>query len=216
MPDQDDTTRASYNRVAGEYALRFGDELAHKPLERSLLDAFAASVTGLICDLGCGPGQAAAYLHARGAEVVGVDLSEAMVEQAQRLHSAIRFIQADMRALPFADASLAGVVALYSLIHLSPAEMPAALLELRRVLRPDGALLVGFHIGDETRHLDQWWGEAVNLDFHFFTTQAMLDWLTAAGFTLRELTQREPYPDIEVQTQRAYILASAPSVPSAR
>ncbi len=216
MPDEDDTTRASYNRVAGEYAQRFGDELAHKPLERGLLDAFAANATGLICDLGCGPGQAAAYLHARGAEVVGVDLSEAMIAQARRLHPAIRFMQADMRTLPFADASLAGVVALYSLIHLPPIEIPAALLELRRALRPGGALLVGFHIGDETRHLDEWWGEAVNLDFHFFTTQAMLGWLTAAGFTPRELTQREPYPDIEVQTQRAYMLASAPSAPSAR
>lgn len=210
MSDEDDTTRVSYNRVAAEYAQRFSDELDHKPVERALLDAFAASTAGQICDLGCGPGQAAAYLHARGAEVVGVDLSEAMIEQARRLHPEIRFLRADMRALPFADGSLAGIVALYSLIHLAPAEIPATLLELRRVLWPGGALLVGFHVGDETRHLDEWWGEPVTLDFHFFTIHAMRDWLTEAGFTLLDLTQREPYPDIEAQTRRAYLLASAP------
>lgn len=210
MSDEDDTTRASYNRVAAEYAQRFSDELDHKPVERALLDAFAANTAGQICDLGCGPGQAAAYLHARGAEVVGVDLSEAMIEQARRLHPEIRFLRADMRALPFADGSLAGIVALYSLIHLAPAEIPATLLELRRVLRPGGALLVGFHVGDETRHLDEWWGEPVTLDFHFFTIHAMRDWLTEAGFALLDLTQRKPYPDIEAQTRRAYLLASAP------
>lgn len=210
MDDQANPTRASYNRVARAYAVRFTDEFDHKPLECKLLSAFVAEMDGLICDLGCGPGQAAAYLHQRGAEVVGVDLSDAMVEQARALHPAMRFMQADMRKLPFADASLAGIVALYSLIHLAPAEIPAALLELRRVLRPGGALLVGFHIGDETRHLDEWWDEPVNLDFHFFAVQAMRDWLTTAGFTIAQVTEREPYPDIEVQTRRAYILAHAP------
>ncbi len=211
MSDQEDATRASYNRVAPQYALHFGDELEHKPLERRLLAAFAASASGLLCDLGCGPGQATAYLRACGAEVVGIDLSDAMIEQARLLHPEMRFVQADMRSLPFADASLAGVVALYSLIHIPPAEIPATLLELRRVLRPDGALLIGFHCGEEVRHVDEWWDEAVNLDFHFFTIQAMRDWLTEAGFAIEAVTERAPYPEVEAQTQRAYILASAPA-----
>lgn len=209
--DQSDPTRMSYNRVAGEYARRMNDELDHKPLDRELLDAFGASAHGLICDLGCGPGHAAAYLRQRGADVVGVDLSDAMVEQARLLHPEIRFLQADMRRLPFEDASLAGVVALYSLIHLAPAEIPAALRELRRVLRPGGALLVSFHCGEETRHFDEWWGERVNLDFHFFTPQHMRDWLTSTGFMDIQVTERQPYPEVEVQTQRAYILAYAPA-----
>jgi SAM-dependent methyltransferase len=210
MSDDDNRTRASYNRVADVYARQFNDELDHKPLERRLLDDVAASATGLLCDLGCGPGHVAAYLHARGAEVVGIDLSDAMVEQARLLHPDVQFVQADMRALPFADGALAGIVALYSLIHLAPTELPAALLELRRVLQPGGSLLIGFHSGEETRHLDEWWGEPVNLDFHFFTTQAMLAWLAEAGFTVDRLIERAPYPDIEAQTQRAYVLASAP------
>ncbi|HZC04055.1 MAG TPA: class I SAM-dependent methyltransferase [Ktedonobacterales bacterium] len=209
MAEQADVTRASYNRVAREYAARFDAELAHKPIERSLLDAFATDTTGLICDLGCGPGHVAAYLHARGAEVVGVDLSDAMVEQARRLHPEIRFVRADMRALPFDDVSLGGIIGFYSLIHINPDEMAATLLELRRVVKPGGALLAGFHVGEETRHLDTWWDQPVNLDFHFFTLDAMRAWLTAAGWELQDIMAREPYPEIEVQTQRAYMLACA-------
>ncbi len=41
------------------------------------------------------------------------------------------------------------------------------LLELRRVLRPDGLLLLTFHVGDDTIHLDHWWDQAVCVDFFF-------------------------------------------------
>jgi SAM-dependent methyltransferase len=205
-----DLTRASYNRVADEYARRMNDELAHKPLDRALLEDFAAQAHGLICDLGCGPGHVAAYLRSRGAEVVGVDLSDAMIEQARRLHPDVRFTQADLRRLPFDDGALAGIVAFYSLIHLPPDELLTALAEARRVLRPGGALLLSFHIGEETRHFDEWWGQPVNLDFHFFTPSQMRDWLNASGFTIVQVTEREPYPAVEVQTRRAYLLASAP------
>lgn len=176
-----------------------------------LAEFAAANTPGLIADIGCGPGQAAAYLNYCGAEVVGIDLADEMVAQAQRLHPALRFERADMRALPFADGALAGVVALYCLIHLALDEMPAALAEFRRALRPGGALLVSFHIGAETRHVEEMLGEAVNLDFRFFTPNAMRQWLTGAGFRVAQVIEREPYPEIEVQTRRAYILASAPT-----
>jgi hypothetical protein len=51
-------TKTSYDRVADEYVRRIFDELQHKPLDRLLLDRFAASVRGMgpVCDMGCGPG----------------------------------------------------------------------------------------------------------------------------------------------------------------
>jgi ubiquinone/menaquinone biosynthesis C-methylase UbiE len=207
MSEMGDATRAGYNRVAAEYARLYGDDLAHKPLERHMLAAFMADAPGRLCDLGCGPGQVAAYLHAQGRAVVGVDLADQMVEEARQLHPDIPFIQADMRQLPFGDATLAGIVAFYSLIHIPPAEISAVLREARRVLAPQGEILIGFHVGQEIRHFDAWLGETVDLDFHFFTVQAMTDWLAQADFAIVACTEREPYPAIEVQTQRAYIRA---------
>jgi ubiquinone/menaquinone biosynthesis C-methylase UbiE len=206
-----DGTRASYNRVATHYAAQLANELEHKPIERELLTAFQPEVPGRICDLGCGPGHIAAFLHALGRDVVGVDLAEQMVAEAQRLNPSIEFLQGNMRHLPFTDASLAGIVAFYSLIHIPPAEIPTVTQEMWRVLQPGGEVLVGFHRGQEVRHFAEWWGETVDLDFRFFTTQEMADWLTGAGFTIAAITERHPYPDVEVQTERTYIRARKPA-----
>jgi SAM-dependent methyltransferase len=213
MSRDENTTRDSYDRVAAEYARRINDELEHKPLDRKLLAEFATATPGRIADIGCGPGHVAAYLREQGAEVVGIDLSPAMVEEAQALHSDVEFEVGDMRALPLLDGSLGGIVALYSLIHIPRAEVVAVLQEFRRVLRPGGRLVVGFHIGEEIRHSEEWWGEPVNLDFIFFTTAEMAGYLEAAAFTLEETIERDPYPEVEAATRRAYLLAQAPAQP---
>ncbi len=58
-------TQTSYDTVASEYAERFKDEMDDKPFDRDCLDRLAREVRDLgpICDLGCGPGQIARYLH---------------------------------------------------------------------------------------------------------------------------------------------------------
>lgn len=200
-------TQASYDRVAAEYGRLFKDELDHKLLERTMLDRFAASVTGQICDLGCGPGQAAAYLHARDTEVFGIDLSQGMVAQARLLHPDIHFEQGDMRTLKLDSDSLGGIVAFYCIIHIPRGEVTDVLRELKRVLKPGGRLLVGFHRGQDVLHRDELWGQAVSLDFALFETNEMSGYLREAGFLVDEVIEREPYPEIEYPSQRAYIFA---------
>ena len=134
--------QTSYDRVAGQYVERIFDELAHKPLDRALLDRFAADVKelGPACDLGCGPGQVARYLHSRGVNVTGIDLSPGMVEQARQLNPGIEFRQGNMLSLNFDDESLGGIAAFYSIIHIPREEVTDVLRELKRVLRPGGRL----------------------------------------------------------------------------
>ena len=205
-------TQASYDRVADEYVRRIADELEHKPLDRQLLDRFAASVrdVGLACDIGCGPGHVARYLQAHNVQVCGVDLSAELVERARRLNPGIEFQQGDMMALDIPDEAWVGIVAFYSLIHIPRADMVQALRELRRVLRPGGVLLLSFHMGDETLHLDDWWGEKVCLDFFFFRSTEMASYLAAADFEIEEIVEREPYPEVEHQSRRSYIFARRP------
>src|ERR1700723_236353 len=94
MPDRaPESIRDSYDRVADEYARRIFDELRNKPLVRQLLDRFAAATTGrgVVCDMGCGPGHVARYLHDPGATVFGLDLSPAMLVHARRLNPGMDF-----------------------------------------------------------------------------------------------------------------------------
>ena len=202
-------TQASYDRVAAEYADRFKDEMDDKPFDRDCLDRLAREVgdLGPICDLGCGPGQIARHLHRQGVKTLGVDLSPKMVAEAQRLNPEIHFHQGDMLALPDTDNSWGGIAAFYCIIHIPREQVVDALREMRRVLKPGGILLVTFHIGAETMHIDEWWEKRVNLDFIFYLPEQMEAWLKAAGFDLMETLVREPNPEVEVATRRAYLFA---------
>ncbi len=206
-------SQSSYDRVAQEYAGRFRDEMDKKPFDRKMLDWLAekAGGSGLVCDLGCGPGQIAGYLHGRGTQACGIDLSAGMVRQARRLNPEIPFQQGDMRDLSeVEDNAYGGIAAFYSIIHIPRPSVVEVLREMKRVLRSRGALLLTFHIGQKTRRLDEWLGKEVSLDFHFFETEEMKGYLGAAGFELEEVIERDPYPDIEVQTRRAYVFARKP------
>jgi SAM-dependent methyltransferase len=202
-------TQKSYDQVAAEYAEKFKDEMDDKPFDQDCLDRLAREVgdLGPICDLGCGPGQIARYLHHKGVSTLGVDLSPRMVAEAQRLNPEIPFHQGDMLALPDDDNSWGGIAAFYCIIHIPREKIVEALLEMKRVLKPGGILLITFHIGDQIKHLDEWWEKAVNLDFAFYQTEEMDKWLREASYKLEGTLVREPNPRVEVATRRAYIIA---------
>ena len=207
--------QASYDRVADEYVRHVYDELRHKPLDRQLLDRFADAVrgAGLGCDLGCGPGQVARYLHERGVATCGIDLSPGMVERARELNPTIEFCQGDMRSLDVPDEAWAGIVAFYAIVNLPPVDVAQAMREMWRILQPGGLLLLSFHIGDEVLRVEDLWGCAVCLDFYFFQPEDVAGNLAAVGFELEEIIEREPYtPEVEYQSRRAYILARKPLV----
>ena len=205
--------QSSYDAVADEYAAHIYDELRHKPFDREWLDRLAARVGGLgpICDLGCGPGQVARYLRDHGATAFGLDLSEGMLAQARRLNPDLVFRQGDMLALPDPDAVWGGVAAFYSLIHIPRDRLPQVLAEIHRVLRPSGFLLAAVHCGQETVHRDEWWGRPVSVDFCFFEADELQQAVHAAGLEIDQVTVREPYPDVEYPSRRAYLLAHKPS-----
>lgn len=207
-----DAVQLSYDRIADAYVLRIFDELQHKPLDRQLLDRFAASVRefGPACDIGCGPGHVARYLHERDVQVCGIDLSPVMVERARSLTPGVEFQQGDMMSLEASNETLAGITAFYSLIHIHRDEMVETLGELRRVLRPGGLLLLAFHVGDDTKHVDELWGHPVNVDVVYFRPAEMVGFLNDAGYEIEEVIEREPYPDVEYQSQRCYLFARRP------
>lgn len=207
------TTATSYDTVAADYADRFQHEMSYKPFDRKMLELLVERVgeMGTICDMGCGPGQIAAYLHHLGATACGIDLSAQMVTEAKKLYPDIDFQQGDMLDLhKIADSTFAGIAAFYSLIHIQKPDLPKALSELFRILMPDGRLMLTYHVGEEVRHIDSFFDKPVDLDFIFFETADMLPLLQQAGFIMEEVIERGPYPE-ESQTRRAYLIARKPA-----
>lgn len=94
-----------------------------------------------VLDAGCGTGLMSARLAASGRQVVGVDISAAMIGKAQRRNlSRATFRHGDAEKLPAADGEFDAVVNLISFHHYPKPARAAA--EFRRVLRPGGRLVL--------------------------------------------------------------------------
>jgi ubiquinone/menaquinone biosynthesis C-methylase UbiE len=106
---------------------------------------FAAPlVAGLdVLDVACGEGYGSALLASSAAKVIGADIAPTAVEHARERYARVanlEFRQADCAALPFAAASFDAVVTFETIEHIEAQE--AFLDEIRRVLRPDGLLIL--------------------------------------------------------------------------
>ncbi len=212
---QAENVLSCYGKTAEAYADAFAHELSCKPLDRMLLTRFAQENRhrGVIIDVGCGPGQTTAFLHRAGlAEIVGLDLSPAMVAIArQRNESSLRFEVADMLHLPCADQTVGGAVAFYSIVHLTMYELALAFEEIYRVLKPQGQLLLAFHAHHEgeQRVYPQvdFLGQPVAITFYFFDPDEVVSLAREAGFTCQDALVRHPYAE-EHPSKRAYLLFS--------
>ena len=201
---------AAYDDVAEDYARELSDELSHKPFDRWLLARIGEEADGgPVLDVGCGPGHVTAALAVAGAQAHGLDVSPRMVELARDAHPDLTFDVGDLRRVlrPPAADGWAAVVAWYSLVHLAPSELPDALGGLARTLRPGGLLALATHVGVEVRHHDEWWGHPVDLDFALHDPSRVLAAVQAAGLRVEERYVRGPLADVEVGTDRLYVLA---------
>jgi len=145
--------RAAYDEVADTYADHFRSTEPELPVELAVVAHFASLVGGerRVLDAGCGAGRMMPVLAEHGCRVEGVDLSSEMVRRSRRDHPEHPAQVASIADLPFADASFDGVFSWYSTIHTPQPHLPAAVRELRRVLRPEGLLLVAFQCGEGVR-----------------------------------------------------------------
>ena len=188
MDAKTEELRAAHNVLAELYASRLADALDRSmPADRAVLGLFcdvtlAAGLGTSVADVGCGTGQLA-YLAASGLSPRGIDLSPEMIRVARRDYPGFDFDVADLRELPFDDASLAGVVCWYSLMYLAPSDRPGAFGELARVVKPGGYLVTAYKSGDsQVRRGGHSTGLGVEFDVYWLSPQDMEGHVTDAGF----------------------------------
>ena len=164
-------TTAAYDRAAANYAARnedmkphwvermddFLDLLALAAAERPIpelgrpgdditLEEYLSFVP--VLDAGCGSGRDARALAAHGLPVLGVDLSQGMLDEARQRtpmrlpKGAIRYVVMDLRRLELPDSCCRGVWCSASLLHVPRKTAPRAMRELARVARPGAPVIV--------------------------------------------------------------------------
>ncbi|MGW5384699.1 class I SAM-dependent methyltransferase [Nocardia sp. NPDC003963] len=210
-----DPARASgYDSIAEGYTAENETGVLHAYYNRPAILDLAGDVAGKrILDVGCGPGLLFAALRDRGAVPTGIDSSVRMLEHARRRLG----VDADLRLadladpLPFPDDTFDDVIASLVLHYLQ--DWRPALAELRRVLRPDGRLIVSVEhpfanflgqrsAGDTTDYfqtrnrIDEWTmgGQTARLSFWDRPLHAMTDAFTAAGFRIGVISEPPALP----------------------
>ncbi len=207
-----DKIKYLYDTVAKEYAETFSGEHEKKPKDQEMLHRFSIEIGDRkpIWDIGCGPGHTSEYLKNLGIEISGLDLSEKILEQARTIHPEIQFRKGNIFELEFENDSIAGAVAFYAIVHFTEEQVEVACREIFRILQPGGIFLFTYHVGEETIHLEEFLGKNIDIDFMFFTTDFIYSCLKKSGFEKIEIIEREPYPDVEYESRRAYVFAIKP------
>jgi SAM-dependent methyltransferase len=205
-------TRRSYDELAETVSELWRDDLDRKPWDRAVLGAFAELVEpgGRVADVGCGTGRVTAWLADRGLDVFGIDLSPGMLAVARRDHPHLPFSVGSLTDLQIEDASLDGLVAFYSIIHVPPAQLPDVFAGFARALAPGGYLLVVFQVGDDVRHITEAHGHSFDLHFHRRTVDEVVRFSADAGLAVSAHLEREPLPGSEL-TPQGYVLARKPA-----
>jgi SAM-dependent methyltransferase len=185
---------------------------------RASLAAFIGRGNGTALDVGCGEGRVSRELTTCGFEVIAVDPVSRFVRAAMQARSARDYAVASSAELPFEDAQFDLVVAYNVLMDVE--DVPAALREFRRVIRPTGQLVIsichpfvdhGRFIGDEMnspfvvegtyfgRKRFEGVEERDGLRMHFagwsYPLEAYGMALEEAGLAITSL--REPVPDLD-------------------
>lgn len=197
--------RASYDAVADNYVAMVGDP---GPWARSALDAFAEQVRdiGPVLDAGCGPGWIAGYLHAKGVNVSGIDLSPRMIEHARRQHPDVSFEVASVTDLNPESESLGGVLGWWSWFNLPREWLPRVITTMSQALRPGGQMIVGTHRGEGDHPRTRCYGDIpVEWTTHLYQPEELAALLIGSGLEVVADVRLSPEPP----SQRPQMIISA-------
>ncbi|MDO9378520.1 MAG: class I SAM-dependent methyltransferase [Nocardioidaceae bacterium] len=175
----------SYSIRAEEYIELLGSTTASHLSDVQLITSWAREVDGPVVDAGCGPGHWTSHLVDHGVDARGIDQVAGFIRHARETYPAVSFEVGSIDALPYDSDSVGGVLAWYSLIHHPPATIGLVLSELARVLRPGGALLIGFFIGPAVEAFDH-----SIVTAYRWPAEALIAELRSAGLEMVEIHTR--------------------------
>ncbi len=164
------------------------------PDSLALIERHLTTGPGPVLDVGCGPGHLTAHLRSLEVDAFGLDPVPAFLDHAAAGDPEGGYARGLVEHLPVADAALGGLLAWFSLIHLEPGSLDAALVELRRAVSDGARLVVGFFSGDVVEPFDHKVTTA-----YYWPADELSARLRRAGFSEIERSLRPADPDREVR-----------------
>ncbi len=142
MEDKVKLTTKTYDEISQLYADEFNN-----PSDK--IDDFLKLVKagGYVLDAGCGPGIDSDYIQSKGYDVVGVDISDKMINLAQKRNPKVHFEKTDIRRLNFKPETFDGIFASFSIIHIPKKDTRETIENLYKLLKHGGIVYFGIQEG---------------------------------------------------------------------
>jgi ubiquinone/menaquinone biosynthesis C-methylase UbiE len=178
-----DELRKTYNTIAVDYTKNHLDDTWDDDYCESFINLLVKGSE--VLDLGCGPGTDSKTLIQHGLAVTGIDLSDELIRIARENNPQGEFLQGNMLDLPFDDEKFDGLFAKASLLHLKQVNVPKALQEIVRVVKPGAIVHIAIKGGDGERIVkEDKFGYEFERFFCFWDSGEFAALLEEAGLTI--------------------------------
>ena len=188
-----DETIDIYNSVATRYAQETAHRASTEQRDR-FLSFFQKGAK--VLDAGCAAGRDSAYLSANGCKVIGIDLSEKLLEIARIDAPGAKFYSADMRHLSFEKEMFDGIWSCMAIHHIKHEELPAVFAGFFTILKHGGIIYIQVKKGDGEEYIAEPSVPGKKRFFSLFTQKQLKKYCEKAGLTVIDI--------FDIQKQEVY------------
>ncbi|MDZ4726448.1 MAG: metalloregulator ArsR/SmtB family transcription factor [Leptospira sp.] len=199
LESREKKSKGFFDRVAKDWE-KLQEEILHPKVYRSWILENLPTHLESIVDLGCGPGGLIPYLLPKAKQVLGIDSSSKMIEAAESTfgkNASVKFLTAQLEALPLAEHSTDAIISSMVLHHIS--HPPAVLEEASRILKPDGV----FCIVDLVKHNQEMMRDNFADLWLGFEPELLESWLSNSGFVIESLSEIQTDSIFKILTIKA-------------
>jgi len=178
-----------YDLIAEKYSEMFDEELEDK----SYLDRFLSFLPkkGKILDLGCGTGGVTDYYFKKGFKVLGIDLSQGMIQVAKKKYPKINFINEDMRKLRL-NEKFDGISFSYSFFYLETKDTKEVIENAKNMLNENGVMMFILQEGEGEIYFDELNIPEMKTYANLYTKKIMERMLNSLGLKIVYTEKRAP------------------------
>ncbi len=160
---------SAYDRIASLYTTAYSE---NDDLDSKYFDYFIENLSDKkVLDMGCGNGINTNYLHKKGIEIIGVDASSKMLDEAMKLFPDLLFKQKDILTTGFDTNSFGGIVLSYVINHFNTEGLNLLKCEIDRILKKDGLVFISAHEGIKEEILPDPLDSSIKIYYNFLSLE---------------------------------------------
>lgn len=195
----------NYDDIAKEYVNEFFEDTS----DNKYIDIFLNSLNGKkILDVGCGNGKDCKYILEKGFNINGIDLSIGMLNIAKEKVPNCNFEIMDITKITYPDDSYDGIISNCSLFHIPVEELHKTLKSFKRVLKPDGKLLLILQEGNGETMVEEPYRPGIYIYIKYFSKNEIQKLLQEYGFEIDYLLKKESPNMLELGNKKLIVLSS--------